>query len=167
MISGEAFMDIIALFKQGHSIRSISRKTGLHRNTIKRHLHSSSFPEYKKRKRKQSILDPYKQIIKDYLAQDNYKGTWLLDRIRNMGYTGGYDIVKDYVRKIKQQQARLAYVRFETEPGLQAQVDWGDFKIQEPEGKTITVYIFAMVLGFSRGMYIEFVKICSLETFMD
>ncbi len=112
-------------------------------------------------------MDPYKQVIKDYLEQDDYKGTWLLDRIRNMGYIGGYDIVKVYVREIKEQQARLAYVRFETEPGLQAQVDWGDFQIQETDGKPTTVYVFVIVLGFSRGMYVEFVERCSLESFMD
>jgi hypothetical protein len=70
---------------------------------------------------------------------DNYQGTWIYDRLKHMGYTGSYDTIKVYVRNIKEQQARLAYVRFETEPGLQAQVDWGDFQIlfkfRRPTGK--------------------------------
>jgi transposase len=44
-----------------------------------------------------------------------------------MGYTGGYDTVRKSVRAFKDHQARLAYLRFETMPGLQAQVDWADF----------------------------------------
>jgi len=58
-------------------------------------------------------------------------------------------------------------IRFETEPGLQAQVDWGDFQIQGPDGKTTTVYAFVLVFGFSRAMYVEFVERCTLEAFMD
>jgi transposase len=167
MISVEVFMDIIAMHRQGHSIRSIARKTGLHRKTVKRHLESNSFPQYRKKKREQSILDPYEQIIRDFLEQDDYKATWIHDRLKHMGYTGSYDTIKVFVRKIKEQQARLAYARFETEPGLQAQVDWGDFQIREPDGKSSTVYAFVMVLGYSRAMHVEFVDNCTLETFMD
>lgn len=167
MISVEVFMDVIALHRQGYSIRSIAKKTGLHRSTVKKHLESNSFPQYKKKKRSQTILDPYHQIIKDYLEQDNYQASWIYDRLKRMGYTGSYDTVKIYVRGIKEQQTRLAYARFETAPGLQAQVDWGDFQIQETNGKTTTVYAFVMLLGYSRTMYIEFVERCTLETFMD
>ena len=61
----------------------------------------------------------------------------------------------------------MAYIRFETEPGLQAQVDWGDFQIQGSDGKTTTIYAFVMVLGYSRALYIEFVERCTLDVFMD
>jgi transposase len=167
MISKEGFMDIIALHRQGHSIRSIAKKLGIHRNTVKKHLENNTFPHYKKNKRKRSILEPYAQIIKDYLEQDDYQAIWVFDRLKRMGYGGSYDTVKIHVRKIKEQQARLAYARFETEPGLQAQVDWGDFQIQEADGKTTTIYAFVMLLGYSRAMYIEFVQRCTLELFMD
>ena len=162
MISEEVFMDIIALRRQGYSMRAIAKKLGIHRNTVKRHLESNSFPAYRKEKRIESILDPYRQTIKDYLEQDNYQGTWIYDRLKHMGYTGSYDTIKVYVRNIKEQQARLAYVRFETEPGLQAQVDWGDFQIQETNGETTTVYAFVMLLGYCRAKYVEFVDRCTL-----
>ena len=167
MITPEAFMDIITLHREGHSIRFIAKKTGHHRNTVKKYLNNKTFPQYHKRKRKKSLLDPYHQIIKDYLEQDNYKGTWIYDRIKSMGYTGGYDVVKHYVKSIKEQQSRLAYIRFETMPGLQAQVDWGDFQVREVNGQTTTFYAFAIVLGFSRALYVEFVNRCTLEKFMD
>lgn len=84
-----------------------------------------------------------------------------------MGYAGSYETLKVFVRSIKEQKCRIAYTRFETEPGLQAQVDWGDFKVVDTSGKTITVYAFVMLLGYSRAMYVEFVEGCTLETFMD
>ena len=167
MISKEVFMDIIAMHRNGYSIRKIAKLTGIHRRTVKRHLESNSFPAYKKEKRKLSILEPYTQIIRDYLDQDDYQATWIYDRMKRMGYAGSYDTVKIYVRTIKEQKTRLAYARFETEPGLQAQVDWGDFQVQEPNGKTPTLYAFVMLLGYSRAMYVEFVERCTLETFLD
>lgn len=167
MISKEVFMDIIAMRRNGYSIRKIPKLTGIHRKTVKRHLESNSFPAYKKEKRKLSILEPYTQIIRDYLKQDNYQATWIYDRLKRMGYAGSYDTAKIYVRAIKEQKTRLAYARFETEPGLQVQVDWGDFQVQEPNGKTLTLYAFVMLLGYSRAMYVELVEHCTLETFLD
>jgi transposase len=167
MISKEVFMDIIAMHRNGYSIRKIARLTGIHRRTVKRHLESNSFPAYKKEERKISILEPYTQIIRDYLDQDDYQATWIYERMKRMGYAGSYDTVKIYVRTIKEQKTRLAYARFETEPGLQAQVDWGDFQVQEPNGKTLTLYAFVMLLGYSRAMYVELVERCTLETFLD
>ena len=38
MITGEVFMDIKAMNRDGLSIRRIAKITGLHRKTVKRHL---------------------------------------------------------------------------------------------------------------------------------
>jgi lambda repressor-like predicted transcriptional regulator len=56
MISKEVYMDIIALKRQGHSLRWIARKLGIHRKTVKQHLESSSFPTYNRNTAKPSIL---------------------------------------------------------------------------------------------------------------
>jgi transposase len=167
MISAEVFMDIIALKRQGHSIRWIAKKLGIHRKTVKKHLERNSFPAYTRKKAKPSILEPFYPVIRDFLEEDDYRATWIFDRVKRMGYTGGYDTLKIFVRSIKEQKCRIAYTRFETEPGLQAQVDWGDFKIADRFGATTTVFAFVMVLGFSRAMYVEFVERCTLECFMD
>ena len=167
MIFKEVFMDIIAMHHSGSSVRQIARKLGLHRNTVKKHIENKEFPHYHKHRRGISILEPYKQIINGYLDQDDYQATWIFDRIKRIGYPGGYDTVKHYVGNIKEQKTQLAYIRFETEPGFQAQVDWGDFQIQGSDGKTNTIYAFVMVLGYSRAMYIEFVERCTLDVFMD
>lgn len=167
MITEEVFMDILSLHRQGLSMRTIAKKLGIHRNTVKNHIESGSFPQYRKNKRQESILDPYRQVIDDLLAEDSYQATWILDRIQKMGYSGSYETVRDYVRGVKQRRCRLAFARFETEPGLQAQVDWGDFQVQNQNGSTSTKYLFLIVLGYSRAMYVEFVEQCTLETFMD
>lgn len=167
MITPEVFMDIISLHRQGLSMRAIAKKLGIHRNTVKKHIEKNRFPQYRKCKRQESILDPFHQAIDDFLAQDDYQATWILERVQKMGYSGSYETVRDYVRQVKERRCRLAYVRFETEPGLQAQVDWGDYQIENPDGSISTKYMFLMILGYSRAKYIEFVDQCSLETFMD
>jgi hypothetical protein len=46
-------------------------------------------------------------------------------------------------------------------------VDWADFQITEPNGTTSTVYLFILVLGYCRAIYAEFVRRCTLESFLD
>lgn len=152
-------MDIKAMNRNGLSIRRIAKITGLHRKTVKRHLESTSLPEYHKTKRRGSIHA--------YLEEDSYQASWIFDKLMSMGYTGGFTIVKDAVRAIKGEKTRIAYIRFETEHAFQAQVDWGDFQIVEPDGTLRTVYAFVMVLGHSRAMYVEFVEKRTLEAIMD
>ena len=167
MISMEGCMDIITLHRQGMSMRAIARKLGVHRGTVKKYIEGSPMPRCTRSARRHSILDPYRQLIDDYLAEDDYQATWLHDRLQRLGFQGAYKTVQEYVRTVKERRTRLAYSRFETEPGLQAQVDWGDFQIVNPDGTTTTVHLFLMVLGFSRAMYLEFVERCTLEAFLD
>jgi len=160
-------MDIIALHRQGHSMRFIAKKLGLHRNTVKKYIIGKRFPEYRRTTRRLSILAPFTRIIEDWLSQDNYRASWIFERLKPIGYSGGYDTVKHFVRPHKEQMARIAYVRFETMPGLQAQVDWADFQVREPNGTTSTLYLFLLILGYCRAMYAEFVPRCTLESFLD
>jgi len=49
MITEEAFMDIMALHRQGHSIRFIAKKLGMHRNTVNKFIQGRRFPEYERK----------------------------------------------------------------------------------------------------------------------
>jgi transposase len=69
MISQEAFMDIVALKRSGLSIRKIARKLGIHRKTVRKHLAAASFPEHHHKEGKSSLLDPYRQVIRDFLDE--------------------------------------------------------------------------------------------------
>jgi transposase len=67
---------------------------------------------------------------------------------------------------LKAKRDHVAYVRFETLPGVQAQVDFGDFKVLCADGREVIIYCFIMVLGFSRKMYVEFIDRCTLANFL-
>jgi transposase len=166
MITWERYMDIFALRRQGFSFRTIAKKLGIHRNTVKKYLTQEKPPQYTRTSKKEPVLSSYLPLIDEWLSQDNYQASWIYTRIKQLGYNGGYDTVRHYVSKIKERNRRKAYIRFETIPGLQAQMDWADFQVADKNGGT-TVYLFLMVLGFSRAMYGELVPRCTLETFMD
>lgn len=166
MIHKEACMDVWGLKRQGKSERAISRETGLHRTTVKKYLEQEEMPEYRKVERV-SVLESYKPMVKALLAQEDYQATKVWELIKPHGYNGSYDVVKRYVRVLKGERDKVAYIRFETLPGLQAQVDFGEFAIVYPDGREKKLYCFVMVLGFSRHMYVEFVDRCTMPVFLD
>ena len=61
MISEEAFMDIVALHRQGHSMRLIAKHLRLHRNTVKKYILGKRFLEYRRSQRRLSILASFVQ----------------------------------------------------------------------------------------------------------
>ena len=158
-------MDIRSLAKQGYSQRAIARLTGLSRTTVKKYLAEGTLPIYHVANR-DSKLNNYKGLIEGWLGQQNYQATRIHALLLLQGFKGSYTTVRRYVGTIKEQRDHVAYVRFETMPGQQAQVDFGDFQIECADGRTITMYCFVMVLGFSRRMYVEFIDRCTMANFL-
>jgi transposase len=156
MITLEDWVDIKSLKRGGRSIREIARETGLSRNTVRRHLRGEDTPHYSARAKKPSLLDPYKDYLKCRLEKlPELPAPVLLREIRARGYTGQITRLKDFVRPLRSERRRLEEltVRFETEPGEQAQIDWGEFG-RLPDGRKL--YALGVVLGFSRALFVHF-----------
>jgi transposase len=156
MITLEDWVDIKNRKRSGRSIREIARQTGLSRNTVRRYLRGQSTPQYSDRPKKPSLLDPYKDYLKSRVEKlPELPATVLLREIRARGYTGQITVVKDFVRPLRAERRRLEEltVRFETEPGEQAQIDWGEFG-RLPDGRKL--YALSVVLGFSRTLFVHF-----------
>jgi len=166
MVGKEECMEIWALKRQGYSNRAIARKLGIHRKTVKKYLEEREFPVYRAVQR-HSSLEPYYRIIEDWLSTEDYQATRVHELVVQQGYQGSYETVKRYVRAVKEKRDRIAYLRFETMPGQQGQVDFADFQVLGPEGQVQTFYLFVMVLGYSRHMYVEFVERCTMTAFLD
>jgi len=162
-------LDILTLKKKGLSQRKIARKLGISRNTVKKYLENPEFPDSQKRKgKRKSLLDPYIGNIEAWLSEDiAYPGTWIYDRLSNMGFRGSYEIVKRKVHDLKAERQKIAYMRFETEPGFQAQVDFGEFQVENADGSIKKLHLFSMILGYSRRIYGELIERCDLPTFLD
>jgi len=84
-----------------------------------------------------------------------------------MGFSDSYEIVKRKVSAIKAERQKIAYMRFETEPGYQGQVDFGEFQVEQADGSVKKLYLFSMILGYSRRIYGKLIERCDLQTFLD
>jgi len=123
-------------------------------------------PRAKPREPRPSKLDPHKSHIQQRLAAGVDNCVVLLRELKARGYSGGYSILKDYVHPLRRKRAPQATVRFETEPGEQAQVDWGSFSYTTEDGHKRRVWAFVMVLGWSRAIYVEFVRRADVASFI-
>ena len=161
-------MDILSLHRKGLTQRAIARKLGISRNTVKKYIDDPELilAPATPRQRK-SLLDPFHDNIDAWLNDDDYTAAWIYDRLVNMGFTGSYEIVKRRVAQVKGKRQQIAYMRFETEPGYQAQVDFAEFQIIRADGSVEKRFLFSMILGYSRKIYAELIRHCDLPTFLD
>jgi len=162
-------LDILVLQRKGLTQRQIAKKLGISRNTVKKYIENQGYPERDRSKpNRKSLLDRFRGNLAAWFEEDmEYKATWIYDRLRPMGFSGSYEIVKRAVHNIKEERQQIAYMRFETEPGYQSQVDFGEFQFERSDGTIGKFYLFSMILGFSRRLYCEFVDRCDLPTFLD
>ena len=91
----------------------------------------------------------------------------LLRELRSRGYDGSYTILADYVRPRRRQRQLQATVRFETAPGEQAQVDWGSLAYIGADGRKHRIWVFVMVLSWSRACYVELVRRADTAAFIQ
>ncbi len=166
MLGGGKVKQIYEMHGKGHSIRAIARTLEVSRNTVRRYVRAPEVPKPKPRCPRGSKLDPYKDYILQRLNEGVDNCVVLLREIRQRGYTGGYSILKDLVKPYRKRRQPQVTVRYETEPGEQAQVDFGRYRYLTTDGLLRYVWAFVMVLGWSRAMYVEFVERADVATFI-
>jgi len=156
MFTVEEFFVIRDLHHQGLNISQISRETGYHRNTVRKYLTAQTMPVLAPRRIRPSKLDPFKEYIQQRIRDYPLSAARIYREIQERGFDGKYTIVKDYIRKIRPPTSVPAVFRFETEPGVQAQVDWGECGHLDVDGRRRKLYCFSMILGYSRMRYVVF-----------
>lgn len=156
MFTVEEFLMIRDLHHQGLNISQISRETGYHRNTVRKYLAAQTVPIPASRRTRPSKLDPYKAYIQQRIRDYPLSAARIYREIQEMGFNGKYTIVKDYIREIRPPTRVPAVFRYETEPGVQAQVDWGECGHLDVDGRRRKLYCFSMILGYSRMRYAVF-----------
>lgn len=145
------------LYRKGISISEIARQTGRDRKTVRKAIKGELIVKRKPaeltRPRK---LDAYTEYLQHRMSEGVYNARKLYREIRERGYTGGVTQVILYIQPFRPPRQERATMRFETEPGQQAQVDWGSFRYAGADGREKSIYCFVMTLGWSRAMYVEF-----------
>ena len=150
------------------NISELARQSGLDRKTVRKYLTSGTLPTPQHRTPKSTKLDAYREYIVQRLHNyPDLSGKRIYREILERGYTGKYTQVKQYLRTIRPNIVPTAVYRFETEPGRQAQVDWGDCGPVDLDGETRRLSCFAMILGYSRMRYIEFTLSTDVATLIQ
>ncbi len=157
MIDRRTVFEIHRLKNLSYSKRKIACELGLDRDTVKKYL---KHPEIVVLPRlpKISKLDPYRDLIDQFLESDPYvKATVVLQRLCEKGFDGEISIVRDYLRKKRGKiNNREPFIRFESPPGKQMQIDWGHFGSLTYGNTRRKLYAMAVVECYSRMLYVEF-----------
>lgn len=164
MIDERTIFEVHRLYHEGQSIRKIARTLSLSRDSVAKYLAN---PVRKKTIIKRpSKLDPFKQEIDRLLAIDPEASSEVIrQRLAPFGFDGGNTIVKDYLRTVRPaKKKRRAFIRYESPPGEQMQIDWGHFG-SLPYGNTSRkLYCMALIECHSRMLYLEFTHSQRQET---
>ena len=129
---GELMM-ILELHRQGLSITAIARRTGRDPKTVRKYIERGvEAPVYGPRSvGRPSKLAPFMGFLRErVVAFPDLSAARLTREVRELGYVGAYTAVKRFLAAIRPENGPKPYeVRFETPPGLQAQVDFARFVV--------------------------------------
>jgi hypothetical protein len=136
------------------SIREIQRRTGLHRETIRRALRSQEPPRYRRRRRP-SKLDPDRDEVQRLLREEpRLPGTRMLELLRQAGYGGGKSILDEYLRELRPLflPRPRTYQRTQYRPGALCQFDLWEPSAEIPVGcgQLRRGYVVVCCLPYSR-----------------
>lgn len=158
MIDRKTVFEIHRLKNAGYSARQIAREMRLGRDTVKKYLEN---PEVTliMRKPKVSKLDTYCDLIDSLLSEyPLIKAPVVFQRLQEKGFDGKITIVRDYLQKRRDKalKNRQAFIRFESTPGKQMQIDWGHFDTLTYGTTKRKLYALAVIESYSRMLYVQF-----------
>jgi transposase len=142
-------------FVRGLSMREIHRRTGLHRDTISRAIHSDDPPVYR-RAPSGSKLDPFKEEVHRLLRADpKLSGVRIRELLAPLGCTASKTIVDDYLREVRPLFAPPArtFQRTVYRPGEVCQFDLWQPRAPIPvgHGQIRPGWVVVACLGYSRA----------------
>jgi transposase len=171
-------VDLYARVRRAHYVdgmkkREAARYFGIDRKTVDKMLAHSVPPGYRRsRPPARPKLDPFTGIIDRILEADRlvhrkqrHTAKRIFERLRDEhGFTGGYTIVKDYVRDCRQ-RSREVFVPLAHDPG-RAQVDFGE-ACAIIGGRECKIHVFAMDLPHSDACFLKAYPAETSEAFCD
>lgn len=162
MLAEEGIMEIRILSRRGLGVRAIARELGISRNTVRRYLRGEAVKQPGRRgPGRPRKLEPYEDWLRrrvEGAAPIRLPATVLHREVQAMGFDGTERTVRRFVAGLYPAPEPEPVVRFETAPGHQAQMDWGEYRLDRQK-----IYAFVGVLGYSRWLYVEYVESMASE----
>jgi len=157
MIDKRTIFEMHRLKNLGFSVREMATTLNLDRSTVAKYINNPVIVR-KPNTPKSSKLDPHRDMIKELLDQyPKIKAPVVLRQIKEKGFDGEITIVRDYLRNLRRYAVgKQAFIRFESDPGEQMQIDWGHFGSLVYDGSRRKLYALAVIESHSRVLYVAF-----------
>jgi transposase len=147
-------------------VGTISTQLGLHHDIVERVLglgkgarpRPALEAEAAEQSKISEVLRPYEGFVAETLEQyPKLRATRLYDMLVERGYEGSVRTLRRHVQLVRPAPKSEAYLRIEPLIAEQAQIDWGYIgKLRFPGG-TRQLWVFVMVLAYSRAIWAELV----------
>lgn len=143
---------------------TIAAQLGVHFDVVARVLGSFG-PKAGTPRPDARVLEPYIPLVDETLGRyPRLVATRIYDMLVERGYAGSIRTLRRYVRTARPAPKSEVFLRVETLPGEQAQVDWAHVgSLAVPGGKR-PLWAFVMVLAYSRAMWAELVVDMSVDS---
>ena len=154
LIAESAWEAVRGLRERGLSRKAIARELDLDIKTVRKWLRRQWAPQ--RRPGQGRSLDKWESFLRGRAPEVGFNAAVLYRDLVGQGYAGSYPTVVRYLRPWREEAVRdqRSTVRFETDPGQQAQVDWGSAWVWLGEHR-VRVHLFVMVLGYSRRIFVH------------
>lgn len=146
-------------------IGTIAKQLSVHEDVVRRVLKvdERALPARPRAK----LVDPYTDFIAQTLERyPTLRATRLYDMLRPRGYAGSVRTLREHVAEVRPRRASEAFLRVDPLLGEQAQVDWAHVGKVPVPGGVRALWLFVMVLAWSRAMWAEFVFDLSVHSLL-
>ena len=166
--------EIVRRWYGGQSMRGVARDMKIARKTVRAALdqheqqrQQGAVPAELQplRTRRGSLIDPHVETIRNLLARyPKITVRRIREELQEHGYTGGYSILCERVAQLRPQTKTPWIERFETGPGVQAQMDYAVYTLDFTQEGRRRVNLFSLILSYSRRQYLRFVESQDMQT---
>ncbi len=102
------YQQVVELHRQGVKPMEIAQRMGISQRTIRRWLASGTFPEARKRRKRQSSFDGFAPYVLSRWKAGERNGLALWREIKEQGYTGTGRTVYRYLETLKQAEVKVS-----------------------------------------------------------
>lgn len=145
--------EIVARLRHGAKVQALAAEYGIDRKTIRAWRAKGGYQPRAPRTRL-TVLEPHTAWLTARAPEVEFNAAVLYrELVTHRGYAGSAQQVLRFVRPLRvAARQREATVRYETAPGQQAQVDFGQRRVWLA-GQLVAAHVFVCTLGFSRRLF--------------
>jgi len=147
---------ILAMKRLGVGNKSIAKLLGISKTTVRRYVDAEGWIEYRKPERSRALDGHEGWLCEQMRKHRNNAEVVRQELAREKGITVSLRTVERAVagHRMLARAEMEATTRFETGPGEQGQIDFGE-RYVTIAGEAVKVYFFVMTLGYSRRNYVR------------